>query len=107
MSVEPEQNRGLKVDMTAQYEVDANIAWRKIGGEGFLITRDGSMTHRLNPTGTRVFELMSDGKTGDDVVKLLASEFDGAADDIRRDVAELVATLISRRIFVKKDSPCR
>ena len=89
------------------YELDANIAWRKIGGEGFLITRDGTLTHRLNATATRVFELIVDGKTGDEVVEILSGEFASPPDAIRRDVAELVETMVSRRVFAKsKGAPC-
>jgi hypothetical protein len=104
MMVSDTERRGSNAN---EFELSANIAWRKIGGEGFLITRDGSLTHRLNPTATRILELVIEGKALAEIAATLGAEFDAAPNEIARDVDELIATMLARGVFVKRgDAPC-
>ncbi|MBI3073909.1 MAG: PqqD family protein [Deltaproteobacteria bacterium] len=84
-----------------RYELSPDIAWRKIGGEAFLITRDGALTHRLNGTATRILELVLNDKTTDEIVATLTAEFSGAPDAILRDVDDLMTEMVSRGVLVK------
>lgn len=69
--------------------------FRLVGEEAVVIQQRAGEVVGLNPVGSRIFELLALERTVEQLVEILASEFDGDRDrlgpDTRRFLSELVA----------------
>lgn len=81
-------------------DIELGHTVRKIDGQASRVTRGEALVvvieqrklHRLNPVGTRVWELC-DGRQVASIVDAIVAEFDVEADVARRDVCEFLASL--------------
>ena len=71
------------------------LAWRVLAGEAVILFPEAGMLHRLNGTGTRVWELIDGQRTLADIGAGLMEEFDVSADDAVADLQLLADELIT------------
>lgn len=86
--------------------VPDHVVYRSFEAETLLLNLETGQYHGLNPTGGRFLELL--GQNGGDVetaTRLLADEFDVAADDIEGDLLTFCADLAERGLVVLGESP--
>jgi len=69
----------------------ADVIARRLGDSAVLIRLNTNRIYELNATGARVWELLSEGATRDQVVDVLGREFD--EEDIGAAVDELIGVL--------------
>jgi hypothetical protein len=70
-----------------------DVAWRRVEGEAVLVDLKTSRIYTLNPTGTRLWELLGEGHNSADIEATLLGEFDVAAADLHREVDRLLGEL--------------
>lgn len=58
----------------------------------------------LNETGTRVWELLLEGRTEEEIVRTMTQEFDVAEGAARRETAEVIAALRDNQLIVADDA---
>ena len=77
-----------------------DIACRTINEETFIISPEGEMLfHLLNPTGTRVWELL-DGRSIEEVVSTIYEEFDVDRENALEDVVAFITELADKELVV-------
>jgi hypothetical protein len=69
------------------------VVYKKVGEEMVLLDFDRGVYYGLNPVGARVWELLAEGKTSEEILDHLTEEFEVARTDVTRDVAELMDNL--------------
>lgn len=75
-----------------------HAAARTYEGEAFIVVPGLGEYNILNGTGTRIWELI-DGKRGiEEIVKVIADEFDVSQEDAEKDVREFVEALRERQM---------
>lgn len=81
------------------------IAWRRIGSEGFLITRDGKSTHTVNKTGVRILELAAAGRSMGEVIEAMCREFAVSREVALAETREFLDAMVARKILLPAKEP--
>lgn len=68
------------------------------GGHTVLLDYAGGQYYGLDEVGTRIWELLRDGRTLGGIVQTLEAEYDVARDVLQADVPALLAELAARRL---------
>ncbi len=67
-----------------------DVVARDLGDSAVLIRLSTNRIYELNPTGARIWELLANGATRQDIIEALEREFDG--EGIAAEVDELLGT---------------
>jgi hypothetical protein len=81
------------------FTVSPDVVFRELDGEAVLLDLGTGTYFGLNAVGTRVWQLIDAGREQDDIVNVLAAEYDAATPTIAADVERLVAELKARRLI--------
>lgn len=73
---------------------------RIVDGETLLIHLQSGEYFSLNPIGTRIWQLISNERTLDDIAHVLVQEYDVTLEQVQADVTALAADLIRERLAV-------
>ena len=92
----------------AQYRLlrhSPDVVFRELDGEAVLLDFNTGRYFGLNTVGTRVWTLLASGASVADVTRAIEGEFEASANDVARDVDELVSQLVSRGLLVAESGP--
>jgi hypothetical protein len=70
-----------------------DVAWRRVDGEVVLVNLKTSRIYALNPTGTRLWELLSEGRGVADIEATLLGEFDIEPAELGHEVDRLLGEM--------------
>ena len=96
---------------TISYTIDREmIADRIIENEAVILNLDNGMYYSLNEIGTRVWQLLDEGKTGHDIAAALMREYTVKPETIKKDVETIITDLLkenscNKLSVVKKRCP--
>ena len=82
-----------------RFDVDPEVTFQKLGDETVLVHMGTGRIHHANPTGSRVWELLSDGRTVGEVLETLEGEFDAPAEQLRDEVTVFVEGLSKEKMI--------
>jgi hypothetical protein len=77
----------------------------EVSGEVVILHLDDGVYYSLNPVGARVWSLLQEPRTTDQLVSAVVKEFDVGADRCRADLVELLDALRARALVVPFGSP--
>jgi len=77
-----------------------DVVFRDLDGEAVILDLESGTYFGLNEAGTRVWQLVGEGRSEAEIVGALTSEYDATRDEIARDVARLLDELRGRRLVV-------
>jgi hypothetical protein len=78
-----------------------DVLFREIDQECVLLDLGSGTYFGLNEVGTRIWNLLREGRSEDDIVQMIAEEYDSDAGTIRADVRRLLSELESRKLIVQ------
>ncbi|MBU1238784.1 PqqD family protein [Myxococcota bacterium] len=81
------------------YRIPKGIASRKLSEEFFLLSPKTSTMHTLNPMGSAMLTLLSNGKSPREIGEILSQEFDARAETIEKDANDLVTLLLDQGLL--------
>jgi Coenzyme PQQ synthesis protein D (PqqD) len=84
-----------ELSLDTRVAADESVLSREIEGDTVLLSMTRSEYYGLNPTGTRVWQLLQQPSRLADVCATMASEFDAESSEIERDVLGVVRDLIA------------
>lgn len=70
-----------------------HVVSSRLGDAGVLVHLKTNQIFELNTTGVRIWELIGEGRTFEDIVGALGAEFSADAGRVRHEVTELVLAL--------------
>jgi hypothetical protein len=85
---------------TTSWRRDPGLPHQKLDEETIVVDPARREVHLLNETAARVWELCATPRSLDQLVTALADEYEGPADQLRKDVAELLQFLGDRHLVV-------
>lgn len=85
------------------FRISPEIAWRKVGDEAVLLNVRTSVYYSLNNVGSRIWELISAGRSSEDVILEVVRDFDAEEAVVRKDFSELIKPLLEENILLEKD----
>ena len=95
-----------------RYPRRRDVPWRMLDTEALVVDVSGGTLYPLNNVAARIWELCDGGRSMDEIVRILAGEFDATEDVIRRDAERFVEDLTAARLVelvsgpFQKGSPC-
>ena len=84
------------------YKIPVNIAWRRVDEEIVILNLESSQYYSLNSVAGRIWELISEGKDEEGIVKSLVAEYKVEEKAARADLKSFVEQLKEERAIAKK-----
>ena len=75
-----------------------NVIAKMVGTEMVLLDYDRGIYYGLNPVGARVWQLLRDGSTLEEIIAQLTDEYDVAPATLEADVAALLRDLEAKEL---------
>ena len=82
-----------------------DVLARKVGEEVVLVHMGRNEIFALTPTGARLWELLSEGRTRSAAVQQLKTEFDASAETVERETDSLIALLEREGLVELEERP--
>ena len=76
-----------------------DIAFRVIDGQAVIVVPATQSMHTLNEVGTFIWQ-QCDGKSVDEIVRLVVAEFDVKPSAARKDLDSFIRDLVDKRVLV-------
>ena len=84
-----------------------DVVVQVINGEALILKLQEEEVFSLNETGARVAQLIGEGRSLGAVIDTLTAEYEMSRQDIEREVTDLVQTLVSKGLVVRRESQGR
>jgi hypothetical protein len=94
----------MDVAPTEQFAVHPSVICRELGGETVLLHLVSGIYYGLDSVGTRVWQLLVEGRTIAGVCEAMLEEYDVSPDVLHDDVVRLVGELRERDIVAPRES---
>jgi hypothetical protein len=78
------------------------VVFRRVGDEIVLVHLATNQIYSLNATSARCWELLSEGRTPDEIARQLQREFDVGDEEVHDEVRELLERLRSAELIVEE-----
>jgi hypothetical protein len=86
-----------------RFTPNPDVVWRQVEGEIVLVHLKTNQMYALNPTGARLWELLSEGLDTSDIEATLLAEFDVDAGDVRSEIDRLLRELVDAGLVDRSD----
>ena len=83
----------------AQFQLSPDVLYRDLDGQAVILDLSSGLYFGLNEVGTRIWMLMSEGRSFDDIAQILSREYDADQLTIERDVRDLTDALRARKLI--------
>lgn len=77
----------------------ATVLAREIGGEMVLLDPDRGVYYGLNEVGTRIWALLAEGSSREQIEAQLVAEYDTSLESVRIDLQNLLAELLEHGLI--------
>ena len=91
------------MDVSEQLVVHPSVIARELSGETVLLNLESGIYYGLDAIGTRVWQLLVQGRTVAGVCEAMLEEYDVSQEILQGDVARLVAELRERGIVTPRE----
>ena len=87
------------MDGSMRFRVDSDVSFQKLEDATVLVHLTTGRIHHTNATGTRIWELLADGRSVAETLEALQAEFDAPREQLEREVAEFVRQLSEEKML--------
>ena len=91
----------MSKDSSSDVTISKEVICQELDGEMVILDLQQEQYFGLNEVGTRIWQLLSEGRKADGIVSTIVSEFDVSADTVRTDLADLTAQLKKANLAAK------
>ncbi len=79
--------------------IPVQVMARQVGDETVILDLASGTYFGLDPVGARIWQLLGEGKTLDDVCEVMLSEYEASREEIERDVLRLAEELGAKKLI--------
>ena len=87
------------MDWTESFPVRKSVPWRTLDTEALVVDVKGGLLYPLNSVGARIWELCDGARSVDEIVTVLAAEFDAPEATIRADATAFIDRLAGAKLI--------
>ncbi len=87
------------MNLSDHYEADEEVSSQKLDDATVIVHLSSGRIHHTNTTGSRIWELLEEGRTPAEILAQLEQEYQAPPDQLRREVEEFVERLVNERIL--------
>jgi hypothetical protein len=88
------------LEPSATFAVPESVHSREVGGETVILDTVGGTYYGLDEVGTRIWDLVRDGRSVEAVETVLLDEYEVEPDDLHRDLERLLDELLDQGLLV-------
>ena len=88
--------------MTHQLAIAPDVLFQEVNGELVLLDLEGEVYFGLDATGTRIWQLLSEGRSVPELLDALETEYDVERAVLEADVDELITQLIEAGLVTQR-----
>lgn len=88
------------MSLDGRFEIPTGVVARNLSGEMVILDLERGIYFGLNPVGTRIWELLGEGRPATEICQVIPQEYDVGAGEAQADVMALLAELLSRSLIV-------
>jgi hypothetical protein len=78
-----------------------DVVWRRVGEDAVIVNLKTNRIYSLNPTGARLWELITAGHNREEAEAALVSEFDVDLGDLQKEVAAVLEELATEGLILE------
>ena len=82
-----------------RFEVPDDVVYRDVGGETMILHLEAATYFGLDAVGSRVWQLLEQGRSLAEAAGMLETEFDAGRDRILADAGDLVRALVEKGLL--------
>ncbi len=87
------------MDSTTRYQCDADVTFQKLEDATVIVHLGTGRIHHTNATGSRIWELLNEGRSVAEVLAVLGAEFDAPAEELQQELADFVGLLAGENMI--------
>jgi hypothetical protein len=87
------------MDWADAFPVRKSVPWRTLDTEALVVDVKGGLLYPLNSVGARIWELCDGARSVDEIVGVIATEFDAPEPTIRADAIEFIERLADAKLI--------
>jgi len=87
----------------ARVTIPEKIIFKKVGEETVLLDFEAGVYYGLDPVGTRMWELLADGRSLEEVAAGMTAEYEVDGETLLRDLRTLIDELASRGLVALEE----
>lgn len=88
------------ISLDASYRRHNAVAWRVLDGQAYIVSLDRGCLHKLNPVGTRMWELLNEERPLRSIIETILNEFDVDRTAVENDITDFAEKLLDAGIIV-------
>ena len=77
-------------------QISEDAVFRELDGEAVILNLDTGIYFGLNPTGTRIWNLLAEHGSLQEVFEAMADEYEVSSDSLEKDILQLVSQLCEK-----------
>lgn len=82
------------------FEIPIHVVSREVGEESVILNLESGTYFGLDPVGARIWQLIEDGKSLDQICTVMVDEYEVTRDVLERDVLKLAQDLADQQLVV-------
>ena len=87
------------MDLSHRYQPDLEVSYQRLEESTVIVHLGTGRIHHTNETGSRVWELLEQGRSLGEVLATLRGEFDAPAKQLEREVEDFVRKLEEEKMI--------
>ena len=91
----------MKLD---KFAIPPTVMARQVGEELVILELSRGMYFGLDPVGARIWQLLSEGRSFEEICNAMVAEYEVPADILAQDVTRLLATLSEKGLIQPADN---
>jgi hypothetical protein len=91
------------VDFSARYQADAEVTFQRLDEATVIVHLGTGRIHHTNLTGSRIWELLAEGRSLEDIYNTLLDEFDVPPEQLRSDLESFVQELSAEKMICNRE----
>jgi hypothetical protein len=90
------------VDYSNRYQVDSEVSFQKLEDATVIVHLGSGRIHHTNATGSRIWELLCEGRSLQETLASLHEEFDVSEEQLRGELEQFVEQLSAEKMILPK-----
>ena len=87
------------MDLHEKVEISSQVIARKLGDELVILDLAGGSYFGLDAVGTRIWQLLREGKNPAEVCAVMVDEYDVSREELERDIIILLEELVAQELI--------
>lgn len=87
-----------------KYQISPEVLFSKIDDEVIIMSIEADSYFGLDPVGSRIWELLEQPATMDELVSQLVQEYDVSEAECRQDAQDFVTEMVARGLILELDT---